>query len=267
MMDWYKLQHKLFEMDPVDPQQELARLKAAATQQQTEPSKDLIIESYEIKPGSMPLGIDSIRDFAALAGVRIDEKQIKGVAGQARGSDPIPKAEAGRTKHPLKDKLVGEDFASSYKHARDNYNKLSLFRGSGNSGSSASSYGYRSASPATKNSQPDISGNVNHMARLLQISDIQRFSSAVVKASQGSSLTNIEKQLLGEAFEKLLIMQESKKKEVFRSLLGLAPRQASKPTQPTQPTKPTVTSSRTYDNSKQTIKEHLLKLLEDKKLK
>ena len=35
-------------------------------------------------------------------------KQRTGSAGQAKGKDPMPKAEPGRTKHPLKDKLVGE---------------------------------------------------------------------------------------------------------------------------------------------------------------
>lgn len=108
-MDWHKLQQTLFELDPTDPREDLAKLRAQAQGGASDvpPTKDYINESVEVAPGSMPLGIDNIADFAALAGVRLDEKQKHG--DYARGSDPMPKAEPGRTKHPLKDKLVGED--------------------------------------------------------------------------------------------------------------------------------------------------------------
>lgn len=108
-MDWHKLQHTLFALDPTDPREDLAKLQAAAAGGAADvlPTKDYVNECVEVAPGSMPLGIDSIADFAALAGVRIDEKQKHG--DYARGKDPMPKAEPGRTKHPLKDKLVGED--------------------------------------------------------------------------------------------------------------------------------------------------------------
>src|SRR6056300_883309 len=132
-MDWHKLQHTLFELDPTDPKEDLAKLKAAAaggSVGNVPPTKDYVNESVEIAPGSMPLGLDSISDFAALAGVRLDEKQKMGSAGQAKGKDSMPKAEPGRTKHPLKDKLVGEDVVPSWakdawKAGGDNYNKPS----------------------------------------------------------------------------------------------------------------------------------------------
>ena len=110
-MDWHKLQHTLFEMDPSDPREDLAKLQQAAQGGGADvaPTKDYVAESVDVPQGSMPLGIDNVSDFAALAGVRIDEKQKTGSAGQAKGKDPMPKAEPGRTKHPLKDKLVGED--------------------------------------------------------------------------------------------------------------------------------------------------------------
>jgi len=53
-----------------------------------------------------------LNDFAALAGVTVSETQKTGPAGQAKGSDPMPKTSkpstTGEQPHPLKDKLVGE---------------------------------------------------------------------------------------------------------------------------------------------------------------
>ena len=73
------------------------------------PQVDYIAESASVQEGSLQMDRDySVSDFAALAGIRLDEKQKMGSAGQAKGKDPMPKAEPGRTKHPLKDKLVGE---------------------------------------------------------------------------------------------------------------------------------------------------------------
>jgi hypothetical protein len=108
-MDFHALQHKLYKMAPSNAAEDLAKLKAAASGgavSDIPPTKDYVNESIEVPEGSMPLGIDNISDFAALAGVRLDEKQKHG--DYARGSDPMPKAKPNRTKHPLKDKLVGE---------------------------------------------------------------------------------------------------------------------------------------------------------------
>jgi hypothetical protein len=130
-MDWNKLQHTLFEMDPSDPREDLAKLTAQAQGGNSAPAAetvDYLQESAEVAEGSLQMDRDySVTDFAALAGVRIDEKQKHG--DYARGSDPMPKAEPGRTKHPLKDKLVGEDevdegFKDAWKAGWDNYNKL-----------------------------------------------------------------------------------------------------------------------------------------------
>jgi len=136
-MDWHKLQNTLFELDPTDPREDLAKLQAAANGGGTDvpPTKDYVAESVEVAEGSMPLGLDSISDFAALAGVRIDEKQKMGAAGQAKGKDATPKtskpSSTGEQPHPLKDKLVGEDDSTAdfiKKQAErgwKNYNKLS----------------------------------------------------------------------------------------------------------------------------------------------
>jgi hypothetical protein len=110
-MDYNALQHKLFAMDPTDPKEDLAKLRAQAGGNAPAPAPqvDYIAESASVPEGSLQMDKDySVSDFAALAGIRLDEKQKMGSAGQAKGKDPMPKAEPGRTKHPLKDKLVGE---------------------------------------------------------------------------------------------------------------------------------------------------------------
>lgn len=113
-MDFHALQQKLFEMDPTDPAEDLAKLRAQAEGTNAPATAsdtiDYLNESAEVTQGSLELDKDySINDFAALAGVNVNEKQKMGPAGQAKGKDPMPKAEPGRTKHPLKDKLVGEE--------------------------------------------------------------------------------------------------------------------------------------------------------------
>ena len=110
-MDWHKLQHKLFEMDPTDPREDLARLQGQAgkPQESVAETKNYVQESVEVAEGSLQMDRDySVTDFAALAGVVTEGKQKTGSAGQAKGKDPMPKAKPGRTEHPLKDKLVGE---------------------------------------------------------------------------------------------------------------------------------------------------------------
>jgi len=111
-MDFHALQNKLFQMDPSDPKEDLAKLQAQAAnpQESGTPAKDYLQESVNVAKGTMPVeGNYSLNDFAALAGVIVNESQKTGSAGQAKGKDSMPSAKPGRTKHPLKDKLVGED--------------------------------------------------------------------------------------------------------------------------------------------------------------
>jgi len=138
-MDWHKLQHTLFEMDPTDPREDLAKLQAQAggqPQESAEVAREYVQESVEIPEGSLEIDRDySVADFAALAGVTLTESQKKGSAGQAKGKDPMPKtskpSHTGEQPHPLKDKLVGEDEGgfdprAAFKRGWDNYNKTGL---------------------------------------------------------------------------------------------------------------------------------------------
>jgi hypothetical protein len=123
-MDWNKLQHTLFALDPSDPAEDLRKLRESASRANNiAPTKDYVVESVEIAQGSMPVdGNYSIADFAALAGVTLTEAQKKGSAGQLKGKDAIKKLPAGTTKNATRDKLVGEDWKDSIKRGWDNYN-------------------------------------------------------------------------------------------------------------------------------------------------
>ena len=128
-MDWNKLQHTLFEMDPTDPAEDMRKLAESAsalTQKGVATDVNYVQESVEVQEGSLEMDRDySIADFAALAGVTLNESQKTGSAGQAKGRDSMPKAEPGRTKHPLKDKLVGEDFKKGWDSVtKQNFNTL-----------------------------------------------------------------------------------------------------------------------------------------------
>ena len=71
-MDFNALQHKLFAMDPVDPREDLAKLRGQANGSAADvaPTKNYVAESVEVPEGSLKLDKDySVSDFAALAGV------------------------------------------------------------------------------------------------------------------------------------------------------------------------------------------------------
>lgn len=131
-MDWHKLQHKLFELDPTDPRDDFAKLTAAAQGNSTGevlPAKDYVIESVNVAEGSLQMDRDySVADFAALAGVTLNESQKTGSAGQLKAKDAIKKNPAGTTKNPTQDKLVGEDWKDAFQAGRDNFNRPGLFK-------------------------------------------------------------------------------------------------------------------------------------------
>jgi hypothetical protein len=77
-MDYHALQQKLFQLDPTDPREDLAKLQAAASGAGAEvpPTKDYIKESVDVPQGTLPLNVGSISDFAALAGIKLKENPV-----------------------------------------------------------------------------------------------------------------------------------------------------------------------------------------------
>lgn len=126
MTDFYKMSSMMKDLFPSNPEADRQALLNMANAPVTDvpPTKDYLTESVEVPQGSMPLDLD-LASFAALAGV-VNEKQKTGSAGQAKGSDPMPVAEPGRTKHPLKDKLVGEDDDDGYVPLRTGVSALGI---------------------------------------------------------------------------------------------------------------------------------------------
>lgn len=74
-MDYHALQETLFQLDPTDPKEDLAKLQAQAggSAEPSDPAPQEITESIEVPEGSLPVGTDSVSDFAALAGVKLTE--------------------------------------------------------------------------------------------------------------------------------------------------------------------------------------------------
>ncbi len=128
-MDFHALQRKLFELDPTDPSEDLKKLQAAAKAPvNIAPTVDYLKESANVSKGSLPLDLDNIADFAKLAGVHINEGKQK-AADQVRGKEPTPKAEPGRTKHPFKDRLVGEGPLDAVKQGIKNFDPAAAEKG------------------------------------------------------------------------------------------------------------------------------------------
>lgn len=76
-MDYHALQQKLFALDPSDPREDLAKLQQAAQGGGSAPAsetKNYLEESAVVPEGSLEMDRDySVDDFAALAGVKLDE--------------------------------------------------------------------------------------------------------------------------------------------------------------------------------------------------
>ena len=78
-MDFAALQQKLFDLDPSDRAEDLRRLTESVgdmPQESAQTEENFVQESVEIAEGTMPVEGDySLSDFAALAGVTLNESQ------------------------------------------------------------------------------------------------------------------------------------------------------------------------------------------------
>ena len=111
--NFYEMSAKMKELFPSNPQADKKALLAMAGKTDTLDTPEVIKETVNVPQGSLQIDKDySVSDFAALAGVKLNETQKTGSKGQAKGKDPMPKmskpSSSGEQSHPLKDKLVGE---------------------------------------------------------------------------------------------------------------------------------------------------------------
>ena len=232
-MDWHKLQHTLFELDPTDPREDLAKLQQAAQGggdlSNIPPTKNYLEESAVVEKGSMPLGIDSIADFAALAGVRVDEKQKTGSAGQAKGKDPMPKAskpnlKTGEQPHPLKNKLVGEtnidEGPLDAVKGMASYAKNQIKHGMDNAGNFQQSLKTAPSNQQPQQTQGKVKGTVNPQKLVtdLGVSNPKMLVMAIQKTKTGKQLTRTEQVAMAEAFQRLMQMDPAQTQQVMMQL-------------------------------------------------
>lgn len=90
-MDYHKLQQKLFEIDPVDPREDLAKLQAQAgkPQEPVASTKEYVQESTQVTQGSLPM-MGSLDDLTALAGIKNSPKQTVNELDQSDISKMLP---------------------------------------------------------------------------------------------------------------------------------------------------------------------------------
>jgi hypothetical protein len=175
----------------------------------------------------MPLGIDSVNDFAVLAGIRLDEKKQKD-ADQVRGSEPMPKAKPGRKEHPFKHRLVGEDetpnsFAQAAKQGiqrgldSPNWAQDKIQQKLGLDGST------KSAPDSTKKANPKL--QPSRLAKLIPVDNPQNFVTALRKTQQEGEqpLSRNEVTALADAFTKLLAMDPRETSRVMQAIKQMQP--------------------------------------------
>ena len=225
-MDWHKLQHTLYNMDPTDPKEDLAKLRQQAKGGNSQPTetKDYVTESVDVADGSLPIGVDSIADFAALAGVKLTESQKAG--DYARGSDSMPKAKPGRTDHPLKDKLVGDSMDQDIDEAPlgDLAQKAKAGFAAGRAspgGIDAMKQAYqgqapkKNKEPANKKSNQSRGGTSMRIATALGTSNTTLMNQAIQRLQQGQALNRNHYAPMEEAFTNMLNMDRRQLQRVL----------------------------------------------------
>lgn len=237
-MDWHKLQHTLFALDPTDPKEDLAKLKAAAkgsAVQEVKETVDYLNESASVPEGSLAMDRDySVADFAALAGVRLDERQKS--ADKVRGSEPMPKAKPGRTDHPFKDRLVGEEEIEE-----GPLGDIAAKAKAGFAAGRAAPQGFNAARAAYQGQAPEktapekekpqkVKGGVTgaQLSRQLGIQDPTVFNQAIQRVKQGQPLGRPHQAAMSDAFVKLMAMDPQKTQQILQLLRRMEATEAVK---------------------------------------
>lgn len=182
-MDFNALQHKLFELDPSDPAEDLRKLAESAGQSvEVVPTKDYVVESVEVKEGTMPVEGDySLNDFAALAGVTLTEAPATGMIAQLKkGYDNAGNAMAYTGKNSAMAEPQGGAAAADSK----------------------------------------VKGTVNpqKLAADLGVSNPKMLVMAIQKTKTGKQLTRTEQVSMAEAFQRLMQMDPSQTQTVMMQL-------------------------------------------------
>ena len=234
-MDWHKLQHTLYNLDPTDPRDDLARLQQSAQKPADDiPTIDYVNESVEVPKGSMPLNISSVNDFARLAGIE-PRKQIneddseKKPSGFAAGFQAVQKG--GRWGPDAVSNRIGKALTPDEPDKKK----------------------------TDKQDKTKLKGSLSAMqiAKMLNVSNTNAFVQAVNIAKKNGTITNrMHFQALAEGFVRLMQMDPQQTQKAMTMLKRIqADESVSK-----RPQTETVTKKE-YSS----IKEELYKMLNAKK--
>jgi hypothetical protein len=188
-MDFNALQHKLFELDPSDPAEDLRKLTESAggqAQGNVAETVNYVQESVEVKEGTMPVEGDySLGDFAALAGIKLTEAPATGMIAQLKkGYDNAGNAMA----------YTGKDSAM------------------------AKPQGAAQGSAAAADSKVKGTVNPQKLAADLGVSDPKMLVMAIQKTKTGKQLTRTEQVSMAEAFQRLMQLDPSQTQKIMMQL-------------------------------------------------
>ena len=112
MSDFYKMSAMMKELFPSNPEADKKALMSMAGKSEPIETPVVVQESVEVQQSSLQMDKEySMSDFARLAGVRLNETQKTGSAGQLKGKDKFTKSSkpgGNESPHPARNKLVGE---------------------------------------------------------------------------------------------------------------------------------------------------------------
>ena len=113
MSDFYEMRAMMKELFPSNPEADKKALMSMAGKTAPVETPVVVQESVEVQQGSLQMDKEySMSDFAKLAGVTLNETQKTGSAGQLKGTDKFTKSSkpgGNESPHPARNKLVGED--------------------------------------------------------------------------------------------------------------------------------------------------------------